>query len=577
MSSFHRRIIAFIAGILVAAGPSCAGQDTQETGKRAGRPSVVKLASIRGPISPLKQNWVEDELLNGRSVVLTNSYLFQVMKSASQESQKKLEETVLFPLLKKNLQGWVKAAGDPHSRLLFCVPLLILSADPGGGELPAGAQKQAELIESHPLFTPRGHYSDSEILRKYFRAMQYLAKATVDVAVEVASFPFPTEMLYPFETADSVRKLFADPANRDLVRDWLLIHQFYSQVNGPADVPTFADLQNVSKGEALEKEAVLAWALKRGLPRINREAGLGIQPLGERQSLHQQVIDEFKRKVIEHDTARPVIAERLAFKNLMTGSDQEGLTIKGLAKRVDSDKSSTYYAETLRAVSLAATDWMKKPMRLNFYAAALTSLAEQTALMTKTSVLVRKSASGKAIPDGLELYFEPGSGDFLKALAKASRSMANACAGVAEAVFGETDKNGWSQGMPEALECFAQLAEAHKPLVTGSPEWAKFGDIVRTLARRPAVIVDVFQVKERSGKRYFLQWGIVPFEAEYHITGDTQKPRGLVTIFFQAWNDQLLEGSRAPLTNLQWQGRLLEGKLEGLPSIVRWGKSEEVE
>lgn len=575
MNYFQRRITPWLVGVLLVAGLSCASAEPEKKEKGAGKPSVVRLSSIEGPIGPLTQNWVENELLKGRSVVLTNSYLFQVMKSASQESQKKLEETLLFPLLKKTLKGWVKASSDEQTALLFGVPLLILSNEPGV-ELPDAARKQVDTIKSHPLFTPRGHYTDSEALRKYFRAMQYLAKATVDVAVKKASFPFPPEMLYPFETAESVRKLFSDPANQELLQDWMLIHQFYTRVNGAADVPTFVDLQDASAGKALAKEAVRAWAEKRGLPRINREAGLGIQPLGERQSLHQEVIDQFKRELLKHDTPRPVIAKRLAFKNLLAGGIYEGRSIKGLDERVDADQTASYYAGTLRAVSLGASGWKDQPVRQNFYAAALTSLAEQTALMTKTSVLVRKSASARTIPDGLKLYFEADSERFLKALAEASESMANACVEVAGGISGETDKNTWSRGVPEALESFARLAKAHKPLVTGSPEWKEYGGIVRTLARRPAVIIDVFQVKERGGNMYFLQWGIAPFEAEYAIAGVTEKPRGMVTIFFEAWNDQILKGSKAPLTNLHWQSRLLEGKLEELPSIVRWGKSEEV-
>jgi hypothetical protein len=206
----------------------------------------------------------------------------------------------------------------------------------------------------------------------------------------------------------------------------------------------------------------------------------------------------------------------------------------------------------------------------------MTSLAEQTALMTKTSVLVRKSAIPKTIPDGLKLYFEPGSGKFIEALAEASRKMTNACVEVAESISGETDPNAWSRGVPEAFDAFSQLATAHKALVTGSPQWQEYGDIVRTLARRPAVIIDVFQVKERSGEMHFWEWGIAPFEAEYAVADASEKPRGMVTIFFEAWNDQILKGTKGPLTNVQWQGRILEGKLEVLPSIVRWGKSEEV-
>ncbi len=575
MYFFPRVITPWIMGVLLVAGISFAGAAPETKEKEAGTQSDVRFSSISGPISPLTHNWVENELLNGRPVVLTNSYLFQVMKCASQESQKKIEGTILFPLLKKTLKGLVQASNDAQITLLFGTPLLLLTDDPGV-ELPDTARKRADQVKSLPLFTPRGHYTDSETLKKYFRAMQYLAKATIDVDVKQASFPFPSDMLYPFETAEAVRQLFSDPANKELIRQWMLIHGFYTTVNGPADVPTFLDLLDISGDTPLDKKAVVAWAAKRGLPRINREAGLGIQPLGERGSLHQEVIDEFKRRLLKDDTPRAVIAQRLAFKNLLSGGTFDGQAIEGLDDRTAADKKKDYYDLTLRAASCGAEGWKKEPIRLNFYAAALTSLAEQTALMTKTSVLVRKGASSKTISDGLQLYFEPGSDKFLIALAEASRKMTNACKEVTAGISGESDRTAWSSGVSEAMESFAQLAGAHKPLVTGSPEWSKFGGLVRTLPRSPAAIIDVFQVKERGGTMHFLQWGIAPFEAQYSVAGSAAAPRGMVTIFFEAWNDQVLKGSKAPLTNVQWKERILEGKLEGLPSMVRWGKPEEV-
>lgn len=572
MNLLKRHVMALALMVMFAIVNSWAADAPEVKGPSAGRPVGLEPASIRAPVGPLITNWVEQELLDGRSVVLTNSYLFQLMKGAAQEAQKEIEEKYLLPLLRNNLKGWVEASTDKTTALLFAVPLLLLVDDPGL-DVPKEAAKRADVIRSHPLFTPRGHYTDSEELKKYFRAMQYLAKATVDVAIRKNAFPFPAEMLYPFETAETVRVLFSDPANDKLVQDWLLVHRFYSQVNGDADLPTFADLQDASGGKPLTREAMISWAKAHALPRINPEAGVGIQPLGERQSLHQEVIDDVKRKLIKSDTPRQEIAQRLAFRNLLAGGTVEGQTVQGLAPRLDGIEKETYYAESLAAISRGAGGWESRPRTLNFFAAALTSLAEQTALMTKTSILVRKSTSVKKIRDGLKLYFERDSHEFLNALASASRRMTHICSAVAEPATGRCAQ---LQKVSTALAAFAVLAQEELPLVTGSAQWQSHGDTVLKLARRPTVIVDIFQVKERSGAMYFLQWGIAPFEEEFSIAGEEDKPRGLAMIFFEAWNDQILPESKAPLTNLQWQGRILEGKLEQLPSIVRWSKSEEV-
>ncbi len=270
------------------------------------------------PLTRLQKDWVKNQLLIGHPVVLTNAYLFQVMKCVSQENQILAEENLLIPLLNEVLAGMIVASKDPQTKRLFSVALLLL-VDKAGVEIPEEIVKQAEQIKGNPLFKPRGHYTDSEALKRYFVSMQYLAKTTIDVSVNKASFPFPEEMLFPFETADSVRKLFADPANKKLVQKWAVVHSFYSSVNGPSDLPTFMDLATVAASEQLTKEEVEKWATQNHLPRINPERGLGIQPLGERFSLHEGVIDQVKSQFMKDDTPRQRIAELLAFKSLVQG------------------------------------------------------------------------------------------------------------------------------------------------------------------------------------------------------------------------------------------------------------------
>jgi hypothetical protein len=111
------------------------------------------------------------------------------MKGISQENQRMAEELILCPLLKQTLSGLVAATSDAQVKRLFGVPLALLGKT-DTVELPEEVRKQAEAVKQNPLFTPRGHYADSETLQAYFRAMQYLAKATIDVSVNPERFPW---------------------------------------------------------------------------------------------------------------------------------------------------------------------------------------------------------------------------------------------------------------------------------------------------------------------------------------------------------------------------------------------------
>ncbi len=106
-------------------------------------------------------------------------------------------------------------------------------------------------------------------------------------------------------------------------------------------------------------------------------------------------------------------------------------------------------------------------------------------------------------------------------------------------------------------------------MITGTPLWNVHGAKVAELPRSAAVTVDVFQLKERSGKMYYYQWAVVPFEASYPMKGVKPNPAGIATIFFEGWSDELVPGSEGPLNNLQWETRVLEGNLHKLHSILQ--------
>jgi hypothetical protein len=538
----------------------------EDTSKQSPHQASLRLT---GPVNPNDKRWVKDQLREGHSVLLTNSYLFQVMKGVAQENQKSIEEKVLSPLLEQTLKGFLSVSTDEDSRRLFGVPLLLLTDD-AGVQLGDEVVKQADSVKRNPMFDPRGHYSESEVLKRYFRAMQYLAKTTINVSIRPALFPYPTEMLYPFETAESIRKLFSDPAHEGLVRGWRMIDSFYGEVNGGSDYPTFLDVVAIAKGKDIMADQVKAWAKSRQLPKINSERGLGIQPLGERVSLHQEIIDNVKAKFMKDDTSRQEIAELLRFENLLKGFARGGNSVKGLADRVASEKGKSYYGVVLRSVNLGAKGWKRSATRLNFYAASTAGLAEQTALMTKTSILLPKSAAAaEKISGKLKLYVEPDSAQYLNALAEASAGMARICRRTAESSGLESTPELKFVDIAPTFRFLAGLSRKRRALDTDSPLWKVHGEVVSVLARRSAAIVDVFQVKDTGGTMHYYHWAVAPFEgAAGSASRSRTKPNGLEMVFFEAWGDDIIPGHVGPINSAQWEGRVLEGNLAPLPTII---------
>ena len=512
------------------------------------------------------KDWVRQQLVKGEPLMLTNSYLFQVMKGVSQENQKRIEETVLIPLLGQTLQSLSKSASEDNTRRLFEVALALLVENPSVSTEAAG---EAREIKSNPMFSPRGHYTETEALQRYFVAMQYLAKATVDISIKKIMFPFPESMLFPFETARAIQTLFSDPANKDAVHGWMIIHSFYSEINGSPDLPTFADLAEIAKDTNLTEEAVEQWASARKLPKINIERGLGIQPFGERGTLHEFVIDDMKSSFMADDTTRDKIAEVLRFDNLLKGKTIAGHKIKGLDERIQSQTADTYYVSVLRAISEGATGWEKSQFRQNFFAACTTSLAEQTALMAKVSILVQKSAHvEKQIPAEVKVYLEPDSQQFLVNLAKASGRMFAICSRTAESAAGDRSREAVPLDISPVFEALAESAKKSRPAEITGDIWKEHGAYLAELARKPSVTVDVFQLKERSGKVYYFQWAIAPFEMPRFVGKKGPKAKGMEMIFFEAWNDEIVQGSEGPVNNLHWEGRTLEGNLGKLHPLI---------
>jgi hypothetical protein len=559
--------LVLVIGITMVSDASLAlGKDARKVPAKP--PSGVHSVSLKAPLDPGTTNWVEKELVAGRTVVLSNPYLFQVMKAACQERQKQTEETVLIPVLRQTLEGVAKASDDTNARRIFAVALALLAPKTN---LPFTDQerKEADAVKTNPLFKPRGHYTDSEELQAYFVAMQYLSKVTIDVSINPERFPFPPEMLFPFETTVAVIRTLTDPKNEKLLAQWKSIHVFYSGVNGPADAPTCIDMVEHFKAAEFDKTSVEKWCQEKGIPKINAERGIGIQPFGERFSVHEQVIDAFKAKIFNDGTAPDEINRALAFPNLMRGIKDPKRPIKGFAASIAEDKGDSYSSLVLKAIVTGAQGWQRNSMRLNFFAASLTSLAEQTALMTKDSVLIQKSYNADSnIPDKLKLFFEPGSEKYLLGLAEACAAMEKLCGETQQMLPRENQESAPTANASDAFRAFAALAKTGKPLVTGTALWKAHGRWVIVLARKPAVTVDVFQLKDRTGKLHFYQWAVAPFES-VHGDGPSRPPeKGLDMVFFEGWGDTIVPGADGPLDNEQWESRVRKGGLNQLKALV---------
>jgi len=539
---------------------------------KGSNPSLIR------QVPPLSsKDWVERHVMERRPLVLSNAYLFQVMKGVAQENQKAVEEDVVIPLLSRTLHGLVAAASDKDTQRLFGVALLLLT-DTSDLKLPEPVAAEAANIRNDPLFAPRGHYTDSEQLEKYFQAMQYLSKATMDVSVKPEAFPFPKEMLYPFETASKVRGLFTNPRNAKLLANWRAIHSFYDSINGGSDLPTFVDLMDRFKGQELTRQGVEDWIRRERMPKINSEMGLGVQPFGERFSIHQGVIDDVKRAMFKPDTPRQKMAEILRFRNLMTGLASDETKIQGLAASASGDRSRSYYSAVLRAIGIGGRGWQSNPFRLNFFAASLTALAEQTALMTRTSTMVLKSSPVPAtVKQGTKLYFEPCSAKYLLALGESSQSIVKACNDLRQKASALRLGNPPLDSPARAFRIFATLSRRGKPLVTGRWAWRACSKYIADLPRDPAVTVDVFRFRDRSGNTFYYQWAIAPFEANYSRGRSGGSAPGMEMVFFEAWAEEFVANVQGPMNNLQWQQRLSEDKLNVLPSILRLPEQEVVQ
>lgn len=507
------------------------------------------------PITADPQRWVADQAEAGKDIYLSANYLFQVTKLRSQDLLIHFESETLYPTLIEVMDG-MKAIGFKGDALIF-VEMARKLLDPAvsvNPEVAADVDKRLTDFYADPQNDPRGHYASTEELKKYFRGMQFLTKATFDVKVDKRWFSQRLYMLFPFEAAVDLMTSLSDPKKQD-VRDKLnQVHVFYDGLVGRSDLPSFHDL--FVDEVALSPRSVLAYAKQKGLPQINKEMGVGIQCLGERFSDHQLIIERLSARFLARDIKvnRKKAFEVLRFENVLLGRKIGKAHVRGLvSQNVDSSNPNTsYYAlclgSLLNVPGTKATNYSK-----NTSAACLTALAEQTILVTKRTTLVPKSAAplGENTKKPVNIYVQAGIATFLNYLSNAEERLSSACR-----VKSATDM----------YQTLIKASAGGQPIKSDSAEGVAVLDLVANLPLDPTATADVFYFAGRSDKG-FLQWAIAPFEAEYTLP-DKTKARGMEMVFFEGWHDTARPGAKYPMNNEGWNKLFAQGDYKKFRSFL---------
>lgn len=507
------------------------------------------------PITTDPKTWLNDQVNAGKDVYLSANYLFQVMKLRSQKTLMDYEAQTLLPALVEVLEG-MKGMGVKGDALV-CVEVARKLLTPGTKVDPEVADEVAERVSgflNDPQNTPRGHYASSDELKRYSRGMQFLTKATFDVAVDKNWFAQRMYMLFPFEGSVQLVEALSKPENAAVLKGLEQIHAFYDRLVGSSDLPSFHDL--LTDRVALNTQAVLEYARGKGLPRINRDMGVGIQCLGERFSPHQYVIESISQKLLANDpsVSRKKAFDALRFRNIFLGIGAGESRVPGLvAAQLDASSPNISYYELCLAAVEALPDSEESLYSINAAASSVAALAEQTIIVTKQTTLVVKSIgpTGQKREQVVKIFVQPDIEEFLNCVRDAENNLLAAC--------GE-------ESVDEPYRYLAESARNGKPLFSDSPEGATVLNFATPLAMDPTVTADVFFFVGRTDKA-FLQWAIGPFEVEYQLPNGA-KATGMEMVFFEGWHDSLRKGAGKPLTNEQWRALFLKGQFKNLYTFV---------
>lgn len=523
-------------------------------------PAAGKNKSNEGPrfLKPINspQNWYTDQMDAGKDVYISANYIFQASKLRTQQNLIEYEQSTLYPLL-RDLCNRMKQMGLKGNALIF-VEMARKLLDPNATIEPDIADSVTEKVSAFiddPQNTPRGHYASSEELSRYFRGMQFLAKATFNVKVNEQWFAQRLYMLFPFEGAVEILTAVSNHDNKQVLDELNHISTFYGRLVGPADMPSFQGL--IQDDVVLTVDDVLAYAKDKGIPKINKEMGVGIQFLGERFALHQSVIDNLSETFLANDPKvnRKKAFDVITFRNVFLGKALGKIKVSGLSKTVikPDDPAASFYSMCLRAI-------IELPVRpasdysVNTGASCLTALAEQTILVTKQTTLVPKSAVLEETPTKkpIKIYVQPNLENFLERLSLADRSISSICG---------------QEPIDTIYDILTKASLSGNPFASNSPEGAALISELASLPVDPTVTADVFYFAGSTDKG-FIQWSIGPFEVEYPLK-DGGTAKGMEMVFFEGWNDTGIKKAKNPMTNEQWKKLFLKGDYKNFKSMIK--------
>ncbi len=520
---------------------------------------TAKPPSLLQPITSNPREWAAAQLEEGRDLYLSSNYLFQNAKLRAQKVLMEYETRTLLPTVMESMDGLKQTGLEGQSLAFVEVARKLLDPDASvDSSVSANVNERVQGFMNDPRNIPRGHYTTSEELKRYFRGMQFLSKATFDVEVNKEWFQQSQYMLFPLDAVEPICRVLSDPANAALKERLDLIASFYSFLVGPPDLPTLREL--LKDNLKIDRAEILAYARAKGMPRINKAMGVGVQFLGERFTPTQQVVDALSQTFLAQDIAlnRDKAFEILRMKHVLQGLTRGKAKVAGLIGQKSSPPGSrdSYYGLCVTAIeAMIAPE--QGDYGLNGAAAALTALAEQTILVTKQSALIVKGApfatESKNKPG--RIWVQKGIEKFLKQLSQAEKKLYEAC-GVQ-----------WD-GQPYAY--LIELSRIGKPVASDSVKGVALSQFAGRLVLDPTVIVDAFFYSVRRD-RAFLQWAIGPFKAAYDLPNKS-KAFGMELVFFEGWHDKLIPGSDKPITSEEWRELFADGQYKLLHTYAPLNK-----
>ncbi len=546
MISAHKVAMAIVMVMLCLAP-----MGTSATEKSKSSEESVFLKLIDSP-----QNWYAEQVEAGKDIYFSANFIFQATKLKTQQILIEYEQSVLYPRL-KDLCDQIKQMGMTGDALIF-VEMVRKLVNPDAeiqAQVAEEVVKRVSEFNNDPQNTPRGHYTSSEDLSRYFRGMQFLCKATFDVKVDQKWFAQRLYMLFPFETAVEILKGLAKPENSKALDNLNLISTFYERLVGPSDLPSFKGL--INDHVSLTVEDVLAYARDKNIPKVNKAMGVGVQFLGERYCLHQSVIDNLTEAFLAHDPKinRKKVTDTLAINNVFFGKKSAKYEVLGLNQTpFNPDVAGASFYDLCLKTILDLPVVSSSKYSINTGAACLTALAEQTILVTKQTTLVPKSAPHEPDRDkkSVNIYVEPNIENFLKRLSLADKTISAICEQEPQTALYHTLIN---------------ASKEQTPIASNTRDGATLTKRLARLPGDPTVTADVFFLNSRNEKG-FVQWAIGPFEVERSFK-DGAKAIGMEMVFFEGWNDTVQKGKITPMTNEDWKKLFLQGAYNKFQSLIK--------